>query len=139
MDAAKLFPNGFHPQLPFMERDNSRMARPLLRSSLKEPIRYYFIDFGISTWFRDSFVLDENATDDEKVDARLREKRLVLGARGQDTLIADLDEHVPYDPFALDIALLGRMILKVLVNVRSLSDRFLGNLSIFLVAGALQH
>ena len=51
---------------------------------------YYLVDFGISSWFQ------PNETN-----------RLVSGTSGLDQDVPELSDDVPYDPFKLDIFVLG--------------------------------
>ncbi|KAM5532635.1 hypothetical protein V8D89_013679 [Ganoderma adspersum] len=89
MDATSLYPHGFHPvrldQLP----QHLRRAAPI-RSRADVAVAYYLVDFGISSWFQ------PNDTD-----------RLVLGTSGLDQDVPELSDDVPYDPFKLDIFVLG--------------------------------
>ncbi|KAI0676773.1 kinase-like domain-containing protein [Trametes maxima] len=90
MDASSLYPQGFHPVSQTKLPDVSDTAPTLSRSAA--PVRYYFIDFGISTRFTPN------------------SSRLVLGAMGLDQEPPELSEDVPYDPFKLDIFLIGNLI-----------------------------
>lgn len=55
MDPEGLFPQAFHPSWPSrLASDMNKHARHIRRSDIKKPARYYFIDFGLSTWFRDT-------------------------------------------------------------------------------------
>jgi hypothetical protein len=106
MDATELIPDGFHPQFPSKTPDFSQEVKPLSRSALKVPIRYYFIDFGESSWFRS----ETSSEGDGKsgylpVDKTLR--RLVQGGKCQDRLIPELNSRNPYDPFIFDVGILG--------------------------------
>ena len=74
--------------------------RPLSRTS--SPVRYYFIDFGLSRMFKE------------------RESPLVLGRTGRDKEIPELSSEVPYDAFRADVFALGNLYYKELVSV---SDR----------------
>ncbi len=89
MDATSLYPQGFHPvrldQLPH----NLRRSAPI-RSRADVTVTYYLVDFGISSWFQPS------DTD-----------RLVLGTSGLDEDVPELSDDVPYDPFKVDVFVLG--------------------------------
>ena len=74
--------------------------RPLSRTSC--PVRYYFIDFGLSRMFKEG------------------ESPLVLGRTGRDKEIPELSSEVPYDAFRADVFALGNLYYKELVSV---SDR----------------
>jgi hypothetical protein len=106
MDATELIPDGFHPQFPSKTLDLSQKVNPLSRSALKVPIRYYFIDFSESSWFRsETSSEDDGKPARQPVDKTLR--RLVYGGDCQDPLIPELNSRKPYDPFIFDIGVLG--------------------------------
>ncbi|KAJ3004551.1 hypothetical protein NUW54_g4764 [Trametes sanguinea] len=99
MDASSLFPKGFHPIAQKMLADGVTPATVLSRASA--PVHYYFIDFGISTWF----------TDDSP--------KLVVGTDGLDREPPELSKTVPYDPFKLDVFLIGNLIRRRLYETYS--------------------
>jgi hypothetical protein len=118
MDATELIPDGFHPQFPSKTPDFLQEVKSLSRSALEVPIRYYFIDFGESSWFRS----ETSSEDDDKpvhqpVDKTLR--RLVQGGKCQDQIIPELNSRKPYDPFMFDIGVLGDAFAVALVAVSS--------------------
>ncbi|OJT09381.1 hypothetical protein TRAPUB_14163 [Trametes pubescens] len=94
MDASALFPRGFHPISKTRLPDVSGIAPTLSRS--KAPVKYYFIDFGISTRFAP------------------QSSRLVVGTAGLDQEPPELSDDVPYDPFKLDVFLIGNLIRREL-------------------------
>jgi hypothetical protein len=49
MDATPLFPEPWHPVEPSMKADWSGPSQPLSRKD--HPVKYYFIDFGMSKQF----------------------------------------------------------------------------------------
>lgn len=65
----------------------------------KAPVKYYFIDFGISTRFAPQL------------------SRLVVGTPGLDQEPPELSDNVPYDPFKLDVFLIGNLIRRGLPAV----------------------
>ncbi|KAL5513661.1 hypothetical protein ACEPAH_4060 [Sanghuangporus vaninii] len=91
MDARDLFPDGVHPDPLWsaLLHDRYVVARSLRRSDVKT-VKYYFIDFGISSYFDDPL-----------------EPRLVTGIDGRDQEVPELDLERPYDPFAVDVYTLG--------------------------------
>ncbi|KAI0369571.1 hypothetical protein BV20DRAFT_1020643 [Pilatotrama ljubarskyi] len=95
MDASELYPRGFHPIADTRLPDVSERAPVLSRSSVA--VKYYFIDFGISTRF---------TTDDEP--------RLVTGQLALDREAPELSDDVPYDPFKLDVFFIGNLIRREL-------------------------
>ena len=89
MDATRLFPDGFHPmRLDCHPQQITRPATLLSRNDV--PVTYYYVDFGISTWLK-----PEDAD------------RLVVGSDGLDQEVPELSDDVPYDPFKVDIFVLG--------------------------------
>ncbi|KAL1937550.1 hypothetical protein VTO73DRAFT_13045 [Trametes versicolor] len=100
MDASALYPRGFHPILQASLPDISSDAPVLSRAAA--PVNYYFIDFGISTRF----------TSDAP-------SRLVVGSWGLDGEPPELSETVPYDPFKLDVFLIGNLMRRQFCDVYS--------------------
>ena len=92
MDATAIFPQGFHPIESFSLADDTRQAAPCLPRSTV-PVRYYYVDFGLSTMF---------APDDAD--------RLVTGTHGLDQDVPELSDDVTYDPFRVDVFILGNLI-----------------------------
>ena len=91
MDGASLYPNGFHPSWKEMDPGLLTDARYIHRRDA-DGVKYYFIDFGISSVFEDA-----------------TEKRLVLGMWGRDRNIPELSLTDEYDPFPVDIRILGHV------------------------------
>jgi hypothetical protein len=121
MDATDLIPGGFHPRLHDRSPDFSRRLKTRKRSSLKTPVRYYFIDFGLSSWFRKA---DSDGTESHtQVDKSLR--RLVTGNKCQDPNVAEMYSQRPHDPFVLDIGILGNVFDRTLIYVRPFALRYL--------------
>ncbi|KAI0800216.1 kinase-like domain-containing protein [Fomes fomentarius] len=89
MDARPLYPDGYHPVHQNYTRDALYRVSPLSR--LQNPVRYYFIDFGLSTRF--------------PPDA----SSYVVGEIGRDTDVPELSDHVPYDAFKVDIFSMGNV------------------------------
>ena len=89
MDATSLYPDGFHPIRTNSLPERITHAATLL-SRNDVPVTYYYVDFGISTW------LKPEDTD-----------RLVVGSDGLDQDVPELSDDVPYDPFKVDIFVLG--------------------------------
>ena len=91
MDAMELYPDGHHPD-PLWDDllpDQYVNARSLRRRDVQN-IKYYFIDFGISSQFND-----------------VSGPRLVKGIDGRDQEVPELDLKIPYNPFPVDIFTLG--------------------------------
>ncbi|PSR73557.1 hypothetical protein PHLCEN_2v10476 [Hermanssonia centrifuga] len=97
MDATSLFPKGHHPVRAGFLPDACTPAPQLSRAHGR--IKYYYVDFGISVRL---------ATDSP---------RLVTGGYGRDQDVPELSFHVPYDPFKVDIFILGNMFRREIYNV----------------------
>ena len=90
MDADAMYPEGFHPVGLYFTPDRSKYSKYIPRS--KVGVKYYFVDFGISVH------IPENV-----------HSKLVTGFLGRDRDPPELSEEVPYDPFKLDIFIIGNM------------------------------
>ncbi|KAI0643664.1 hypothetical protein C8Q79DRAFT_976044 [Trametes meyenii] len=91
MDAEDLYPQGFHPiNQRCLPHSILKVAPVWSRKDI--PVRYYYVDFGISTQFQQHDV-----------------NRLVVGAEGLDQDVPELSADVPYDPFKVDVFVLGNM------------------------------
>ncbi|KAJ2968427.1 hypothetical protein NUW54_g13221 [Trametes sanguinea] len=91
VDADALYPRGFHPMRPDVLPDEVTVDAPVL-SRRNIPVKYYYIDFGISSRFEPD-----------------QPDRLVTGTDGMERLVPELSKDVPYDPFKVDIFILGCM------------------------------
>ena len=101
MDASSLFPKGFHPSMVNRSIDLESSAKCYSRSAVSTPVRYYYIDFGISSRFEGG-----------------ERSRLVLGMDCLDKDVPELSYEVPYDPFKVDIFVLGNFFDEVVQQVR---------------------
>ncbi|KAL5530910.1 hypothetical protein ACEPAG_3786 [Sanghuangporus baumii] len=88
LDGTSMYPDGFHPVLQNRSRNWKKPAKFRSRSSSRG-VKYYFIDFGLSTRFWGT-----------------KEGRLVTG-RFYQVCVPELSDCIPYYPFAIDIYLLG--------------------------------
>lgn len=95
-----MYPEGFHPVKIMHKRDYSGWATYIPRSVAG--VRYYFADFGISVH------VPEDAGADQK---------LVTGTMGRDQDPPELSATIPYDPFKLDIFIIGNMLDRELHKV----------------------
>lgn len=86
MDGRALFPHGWHPQHWNFYPDGKLIGPERFNSSRTSVggVRYYYIDFGISTLNQDR----------------------VLGLDGQERA-PELSDTQPYDPYKLDVYILG--------------------------------
>lgn len=91
MDADAMYPEGFHPVGLNFKPDRSGYAKHTSRSAA--PVKYYFVDFGISVHIPESM-----------------SSKLVTGFLGRDRDPPELSNEIPYDPFKLDIFIIGNML-----------------------------
>ncbi|KAG8898377.1 hypothetical protein FRB99_007486 [Tulasnella sp. 403] len=85
MDGRGLFPKGWHPQSPDSFPSGRAMSNTEPSRTAAGGVRYYFIDFGIST----------------------RDQEKTLGFDGQ-IRAPELSSDIPYDPYKLDVYVLGK-------------------------------
>ncbi|KIO23717.1 hypothetical protein M407DRAFT_77767 [Tulasnella calospora MUT 4182] len=97
MDARALFPTQWHPQFPHCDLQNRIYMRIKSRTDVGG-VRYYFTDFGLSS----------------------KGEVQVTGLAGLEPS-PELSDHVPYNPYKLDVYILGKMyqrkILDEFINV----------------------
>ena len=98
MDGDPLFPKGFHPSVPTLDASGKR-AKPRRRRDVSG-VKYYFTDFGISYRFDGT-----------------EETRLVIGQEGQDQEVPELHQLEYYDPFPVDVFILGNLFWRKFVRV----------------------
>lgn len=98
MDADAMYPDGFHPVRTSYTRDYSGWATYIPRSVAG--VRYYFADFGISVHIPEG-----------------ESQKTVTGALGRDRDPPELSETVPYDPFKLDIFIIGNLLRQEFYDV----------------------
>ena len=101
MEGSALFPDGHHAVLKESSPDLSGDARYITRLAAAKPVKYYFIDFGISTRIPPG------------------SSRRVLGIDGIDQEVPELSMEIPYDPFKVDVFILGNVFKTYLRDVRS--------------------
>lgn len=100
MDGSGLYKGSWHPMNPWQARDGGDLYLSRKRSEVE--IKYYFIDFGLST----EFTLGQH-------------ERLVTGQQGR-IEAPEQSSGLPYDPFKLDVYYLGHVYQTKIVDVRSL-------------------
>ena len=98
MDASAMYPEGFHPAQTAYKRDYSGWANYLPRSTVG--VKYYFADFGISV----------HKPEKDR-------SRFVTGNLGRDRRPPELSVTVPYDPFKLDVFIVGNMLKQEFCDV----------------------
>lgn len=103
MDGTPLYPHGHHPVRTSSTVDGIYNAHPLSR--IDHPVRYYFIDFGISTRFA------------------LGESTMVVGAKGREKELPELSRTVKYNALQADIFILGNLYKHNLLEVRVIYSR----------------
>lgn len=103
MDADAMYPEGFHPVRTRFKRDYSGYTKPYSRSSVG--VKYYFVDFGISVHIPEDVA-----------------NKVVTGHLGRDQVPPELSTTVPYDPFRLDVFIIGNMFKQELCKAFSNVD-----------------
>ena len=104
MDASAMYPHGAHPVNDVFLPDARTIVHPLARTSVR--VRYYFVDYGISTYFPPHVPHDA---------------KLVLGTLGRDRDVPELSNVTPYDPYKVDIFIIGNLLRCMFYEV-SLGD-----------------
>lgn len=94
VDADALFPKGYHPVRTSALPDGSGRAPRLPRSTTS--VKYYYIDYGISTFC--------GALDSQD--------RYVTGVDGIDQDVPELSAVKPYDAIKVDIFIIGNLLKK---------------------------
>lgn len=102
MDAPSIFPNGFHPCNTAKDRGGRRGVKTIPRYKATGPIKYYFIDFGISRHYEEG------------------KKHLVVGDDGADREVPEMSDKDFYDPFPADVFILGNVFKKRILPVSPL-------------------
>ena len=102
MDAADMYPQGFHPVRHDKNRDFSGPAKHYTRT--QRPPKYYWIDFGQAVRFDED---DENP----RVPCIHANDRSVPEFQDPD------HESRDYDPFPIDIYYLGNLVRKYFLEV----------------------
>lgn len=90
MDASSLYPKGFHPIAEDRLPDTSDYAPHISRSQAR--VKYYYVDFGISVHIPPG-----------------SPSKLVTGRHGRDRDPPELASNDPYDPFKLDVFIIGNL------------------------------
>lgn len=101
MDASAMYPKGFHHIWSSFLHDIKTEAPCLARGDVS--VKYYYVDFGISSHI--------------PPDA---ENRLVVGVAGRDQEVPELSRRKrPYDPFKVDIFIIGNLFRRYFHDVRA--------------------
>ncbi|KAJ7151731.1 hypothetical protein C8R46DRAFT_1357934 [Mycena filopes] len=88
-----MVPGGSHFVSKLFKRDGSSFVSSSSTRSTATPLRYYFIDFASSVRF-----------------PHPESRGLVLGGRVDQDRVPEISDKVPYDPFKVDLRLLGEML-----------------------------
>ena len=107
MDAPAMYPKGFHPVATDLKPDMRSSAPHRSRFTNPRPVKYYYVDFGISS----QFTPEQDHT-----------SRLVVGTDGLDDQVPELSRDVPYDPFKVDVFILGNYFKKTILSVSLVSS-----------------
>lgn len=97
--SAASFPEGFHLARRSRPPDVQRVAKVFRHGDVSNE-KYYFVDLGIPSRFRDD--------DDE---------RLAIGRDGFDQDVPELKSKRLYDPFLVDVFIIGNLVKKEFVQV----------------------
>jgi serine/threonine protein kinase len=97
MDGSNLYKGGWHPMNTWLAPDGGVLSLSRKRSEVE--IKYYFIDFGLSTEFSPE-----------------QRDRLVTGELGR-IVAPEQNCGLPYDPFKLDVYYLGYVYQTKIVDV----------------------
>ena len=100
MDADALYPCGYHPVDLHSLPDRSGVAPRFSREH--SLVKYYYVDFGISSYI-----------------PRRSSDRLVVGELGRDREVPELSATVPYDPFKVDVFIIGNVLKRRFQEVRA--------------------
>lgn len=98
-----MYPKGFHPLQNTGLPDTTGPAPSVTRLAAYPRVRYYYIDFGLSV----------------RIPPEVYPKR-ALGEHGLDQEVPELSLTTPYDPFLVDIFILGNFFKKHIYEVGSI-------------------
>lgn len=99
-----MFPRGHHPQILRNLPDASKPAPFVPRLAARPPVKYDYVDFGISSKF------DPKET-----------PKLAVGIAGRDQEVPELSATAPYDPFKVDVFIVGNVLRKLFYEVSDLN------------------
>ena len=91
-----MYPHGFHPVKQRFLPDAVTVAWPISRA--RAGVKYYYVDFGISVHMKAN---ETTAT----------------GVLGRDREPPELSSDAPYDPFKLDIFIIGNVLRREFCDV----------------------
>lgn len=99
MDAESLYTEACHPLISSIDHTGQNWVGRVPRSQAR--VKYYYIDFGISTYFPPG-----------------QQRGLVTGSSGHDRDVPELSRVTPYDPFKVDVFIIGNMLRELFFDVR---------------------
>lgn len=99
MDGLRLFSSMPHPSN--LKRTLDYKSRITFTSRTKVPVKYYFIDFGLSRRFAEG------------------EERLVPGYFGGEKTVPEFEKQAASDPFAVDVYCIGCFLRRHFSHVRN--------------------
>ncbi|KAG8714188.1 hypothetical protein FRC11_009488 [Ceratobasidium sp. 423] len=109
MKADPLFKNTPHPHPSYAFLTEDRRHYVKLHPRQGRDVKYYFIDFGLSTLFPSS-----------------TERMLVVGEEGRERDVPEFSTpDIPYDPFKVDVCIIGRFLWRDFYTKSSRSLYFL--------------
>ncbi|KAI0316380.1 hypothetical protein OF83DRAFT_1060482 [Amylostereum chailletii] len=97
VDAPGMYPRGYHPVRSWLLPDLSAFSP--YKPRLTVDVKYYFVDYGISTQFPPGTT-----------------SGMVLGTWAQDHDVPELSDEVAYDAFKVDIFTLGNVFRRVICD-----------------------
>lgn len=100
MEASSLYRQGYHPVLQSFREDLRGYAAVVPRLAAWPPVKYYYVDFGISVRIPPDVY-----------------PKLASGQYGLDREVPELAIAAPYDPFKVDIFILGNVYRRVICAV----------------------
>lgn len=98
-----MYPQGHHPQMLRRLPHSFETAPYVTRLAARPPVKYYYVDFGLSSKF-----------DPEEF------PKLALGGDGRDQTVPELSDTVPYDPFKVDVFIIGNVLRTIFCEVSHL-------------------
>lgn len=100
MDPGDMYPQGYHVQHINFLPNIKNPAPHVPRIASRLPVKYYYVDFGISSMFTPEHI-----------------PKLVVGRDGRDREVPELSGRTPYDPFKVDVFIIGNLLRKELHTV----------------------
>lgn len=126
MDGDAMYPEGFHPIALGYKPDHSGQAKSLPRKAARE--KYYFVDFGISVHVPEDLasqlVTGRMGRDRDPPELSPNWGKSEPQTRGNQPDPSATEEEGAYDPFKLDVFIIGNMLKREFQVVRISSGAF---------------